>query len=71
MSKTPRQQIEDLSTHLSPAERQEIAARLAEQPSTTPSSTAKSLLKYAGKWQGTDLEKCLDRVYETRSKIEF
>ena len=71
MSKTPRQQIEELSENLSPMERQEIAMRLKEQPSTTYSSTAKSLLKYAGKWQGNDLEQCLDRVYETRSKTEF
>lgn len=71
MSKTPRQQIEELSENLSPVERQEIAARLKGQSSATHSSTAKSLLKYAGKWQGDDLEQCLDHVYETRSTIEF
>ncbi len=29
------------------------------------------LLKFAGTWQGDDLEKCLQFVKDTRSKTEF
>ena len=32
-------------------------------------STAASLLKYAGTWQGDDLEECLRLVYETRGRF--
>jgi hypothetical protein len=34
-------------------------------------STARSLLKYAGTWEGDDLEECLKLVYATRSKAKF
>ena len=34
-------------------------------------STARSLLKYAGTWEGDDLEECLELVYATRSKARF
>lgn len=34
-------------------------------------SKAQDLLKFAGTWQGDDLEKCLQLVYETRSQAEF
>jgi hypothetical protein len=34
-------------------------------------STARSLLKYAGTWEGDDLEECLRMVYATRSKAKF
>jgi hypothetical protein len=34
-------------------------------------STAASLLKYAGTWEGDDLEECLRLVYATRSKAKF
>ena len=34
-------------------------------------STAASLLKYAGTWEGDDLEECLRMVYATRSKAKF
>ena len=30
-----------------------------------------SLLKYAGKWHGEDLEQCLDDVYKSRGHTEF
>jgi hypothetical protein len=33
-------------------------------------STARSLLQYAGTWEGDDLEECLRLVYETRSKAK-
>jgi mRNA-degrading endonuclease RelE of RelBE toxin-antitoxin system len=33
--------------------------------------TAKDLLRYAGNWQGDDLEDCLRLVKETRSQTEF
>ena len=33
-------------------------------------SSARSLLKYAGKWAGDDLEECLKEVYAIRGKIE-
>ncbi len=32
-------------------------------------STAASLLKYAGAWEGDDREECLRKVYETRSRF--
>ena len=32
---------------------------------------AGDLLKFAGTWQGNDLEDCLRSVYETRSKAQF
>lgn len=32
-------------------------------------STASSLLKYAGTWEGDDLLECLQMVYETRGQI--
>jgi hypothetical protein len=34
-------------------------------------STARSLLQFAGTWEGDDLEECLQLVYETRSKARF
>lgn len=34
-------------------------------------STAGSLLKFAGKWEGDDIEECLEMVRNTRSQIEF
>jgi hypothetical protein len=34
-------------------------------------STAASLLKYAGTWEGDDLEECLRLAYSTRSKAKF
>jgi hypothetical protein len=32
---------------------------------------AGDLLKFAGTWQGNDLEECLQSVHETRSKVQF
>jgi hypothetical protein len=41
-------------------------------PSSEPGySTAESLLKYAGTWEGDDLEECLKLVYDTRGRIEL
>ena len=34
-------------------------------------SKAVDLLKFAGTWQGNDLEECLRFVQETRSKAQF
>lgn len=34
-------------------------------------SKAVDLLKFAGTWQGDDLEECLQFVSETRSKTQF
>ncbi|MBD2249958.1 hypothetical protein [Nostoc parmelioides] len=34
-------------------------------------SKAVDLLKFAGTWQGDDLEECLQFVRETRSKAQF
>ncbi|MBD1893125.1 hypothetical protein [Coleofasciculus sp. FACHB-129] len=46
-----------------------------ESPSSeTPSpsnSTAESLLRYAGTWEGDDLEECLQMVYDSRAPLEF
>ena len=40
------------------------------RPANGP-STARSLLRYAGTWEGDDLEECLELVYATRSKARF
>ena len=34
-------------------------------------STGADLLKFAGTWEGNDLEDCLRLVYQTRSQVEF
>ncbi len=34
-------------------------------------STANDLLKFAGKWEGDDLEECLAEVYKTRGETVF
>lgn len=34
-------------------------------------SSASSLLKYAGRWTGDDLEELLNKVRETRSQAKF
>ncbi|HIK10169.1 MAG TPA: hypothetical protein IGS52_07865 [Oscillatoriaceae cyanobacterium M33_DOE_052] len=47
------------------------ASSLRKLPPIKRGKTAKNLLKFAGTWQGDDLEKCLDSVYETRSKTQF
>lgn len=31
----------------------------------------KSFLKYAGKWEGDDGEKCLKQIYNSRGLVEF
>jgi hypothetical protein len=36
-----------------------------------PRSSARSLLKHAGKWTGNDLEKCMKEVYASRGEVEF
>jgi len=36
-----------------------------------PRSSARSLLKHAGKWAGNDLEKRMKEVYGTRGEVEF
>lgn len=36
---------------------------------TQKKSTAASLLKYAGTWQGDDLEYCLQLVHQTRDRF--
>lgn len=42
-----------------------------ETPTSLSHSTAESLLKYAGTWEGDDFEECLQLVYDTRARIEF
>jgi len=42
-----------------------------EIQTVSPRSSARSLLKHAGKWAGNDLEKCIKKVYEARGEIEF
>jgi hypothetical protein len=34
-------------------------------------STAKELLRFAGTWEGDDLDECLDEVYKTRGEAIF
>jgi hypothetical protein len=43
-------------------------------PHTTVNSTGRSLLEHLktiGKWEGDDLEECLELVYATRGKAKF
>jgi hypothetical protein len=42
-----------------------------EMKTVSPRSSARSLLKHAGKWVGNDLEKCIKKVYEARGEVEF
>ena len=44
---------------------------LHKLPPIKRGKTAKDLLKFAGTWQGDDLESCLYFVCETRSKTKF
>jgi len=41
------------------------------EENTPRHSSARSLLKYAGRWAGDDLEDCLREVYAVRGKIEI
>jgi hypothetical protein len=34
-------------------------------------ASGRSILRYAGKWEGDDLEDCLQQVYATRGKAKF
>ena len=43
----------------------------AEDNPETRLSTAGSLLKFAGTWQGDDLRECLNIAYQTRGLAEF
>ena len=42
-----------------------------ETQAIPPRSSARSLLKHAGKWAGNDLEKCIKKVYGARGEVEF
>ena len=44
---------------------------LGEIQANPPRSSARSLLKHAGKWAGDDIEKCIKKVYEARGEAEF
>ncbi len=44
---------------------------LRRLPPIKRGSKAVDLLKFAGTWQGNDLEECLHFVHETRSKAQF
>ncbi|OCQ90442.1 hypothetical protein BCD64_27605 [Nostoc sp. MBR 210] len=44
---------------------------LRRLPPMKRGSQAVDLLKFAGTWQGNDLEECLKFVHETRSKAQF
>jgi predicted transcriptional regulator len=67
------------STSTPPAtdnEFQQMMTRIKQQPLRRAEpirrgATAQDLLKFAGTWQGDDLEECLKLVYETRSKSTF
>jgi len=47
------------------------SSSLRKLPPIKRGKTAKDLLKFAGIWQGDDLESCLNSVRETRSKTQF
>lgn len=48
-----------------------VLPEVSETPPQNNHSTAQSLLKYAGTWEGDDFEECLQLVYDTRSPLEF
>ncbi|MCT7967113.1 hypothetical protein NG799_12265 [Laspinema sp. D1] len=47
------------------------ASSLRKLPPLKREKTAKNLLKFAGTWQGDDLEECLNSVQETRSETQL
>ena len=51
------------------AERRVRVVVLEKEESPENQSTASSLLKYAGTWEGDDLQECLEMVYDTRGQI--
>ena len=42
-----------------------------EMQTIAPRSSARSLLKHAGKWAGNDLEKSMKEVYWARGEVEL
>ncbi|OUL28177.1 DUF2281 domain-containing protein [Nostoc sp. 106C] len=60
------------------AKRQEVGISSDNQPAQTPiaehnltGSTAQDLLELVGSWEGSDIRKCLQLVYESRMPLEF
>ncbi len=47
------------------------ASRPGDIQAFPPRSSARSLLRHAGKWVGNDLEKCIKKVYDARGEVEF
>jgi hypothetical protein len=47
------------------------ASRPGDIRAIPPRSSARSLLRHAGKWVGADLEKCMKEVYASRGEVEF
>lgn len=54
--------------HVSASRPKSIPGEIQANP---PRSSARSLLRHAGKWIGNDLEKCIKKVYEARGEVEF
>lgn len=79
-----RQKIETQLDNLTP-ERLELVSNFLDSIQIRPTDssslrkltpikrgrTARDLLKHSGKWQGEDIEECLDDVRQTRSEAEF
>jgi hypothetical protein len=42
-----------------------------QQENALRTSSGRSLLRHAGKWQGDDFEACLQAVYDSRSAAKF
>ncbi|GAB1539990.1 hypothetical protein NUACC21_26590 [Scytonema sp. NUACC21] len=53
----------------------QLVSEVADSPvNTTVNSTGRSLLEHLktiGKWEGDDLQECLELVYVTRGKAKF
>ena len=47
------------------------ASRPGDIQTIPPRSSARSLLRHAGKWVGNDLEKCIEKVYNARGEVDF
>jgi hypothetical protein len=58
MSQTPKKIGKDQDT-------------IADMSLNKDQSTAKKLLKFAGAWEGEDIEECLQEVYKVRGEATF
>ncbi|MDF5723871.1 MAG: hypothetical protein PUP91_26090 [Rhizonema sp. PD37] len=73
LAKLPPDQLSIVSDFLDSLQSKSIISQrpLRRLPPIKRGTKAGDLLKFAGTWQGNDLEECLRSVYETRSQAQF